>query len=99
MTIPAIANEICGRFHAAFEARCPGRLRGLYLVGSIALDDFQPGRSDVDFVSVTREPVTCDDVAPIHAALATLLPSGYEGSIGARQSEERRARSLAPRDE
>ena len=71
MTIPAIADEICGRFHAAFEARYPGRLLGLYLVGSIALDDFQPGRSDVDFVAVTREPTAFEDVAPIHAELAT----------------------------
>ena len=74
MSIPAIAFEICGRFLAAFEARYPGCLQGRYLVGSIALDDFQPGRSDVDFVAVTREPVGFDDVAPIHADLATTRP-------------------------
>jgi hypothetical protein len=41
MAVPAIADEICARFLEAFDARHPGRLRGLYLVGSIALDDFQ----------------------------------------------------------
>lgn len=30
----------------------PGRIAGFYLVGSAALGDFRPGRSDIDFVAV-----------------------------------------------
>lgn len=70
MTIPAIADGLCVRYLAAFDARHPDRLTGLYLVGSIALGDFQPGRSDIDFVAVTRDPITPGDIEQIHASLA-----------------------------
>ena len=69
MAIPEVADRISARFRAAFAERHPGRLRGLYLVGSIALEDFRPGHSDVDFVAVTQAPVALEDVAPIHAEL------------------------------
>ena len=42
---------------------------GLYLVGSVALDDYRPGQSDVDFVAVTDEPVDPDRVRRAHAEL------------------------------
>lgn len=70
MAVPVIASEICALYQAALDASQPGLLAGLYLVGSIALDDFQAGRSDIDFVAVTTRPVDVGDVAPIHAALA-----------------------------
>lgn len=31
----------------------PDRIRGLYLTGSLALGDYRPGRSDIDFVAVS----------------------------------------------
>ena len=80
MTIPAIADEICARYLAAFDARRTGRLTGLYLVGSIALDDFHSGCSDIDFVAVARDRLTLDDVAPIHAGLRAEFPrSAFDG--------------------
>lgn len=73
----AFASEICAYYLAAMDARHPGLLVGLYLVGSIALDDFQPERSDIDFVAVTTRPVGLDEVAPIHAALAATHPHPF----------------------
>jgi predicted nucleotidyltransferase len=35
------------------DDQLPGRIRGLYLHGSLALGDYRPGRSDVDFVAVS----------------------------------------------
>ena len=35
------------------DDRLPERIRGLYLSGSLALDDYRPGRSDIDFVAVS----------------------------------------------
>ncbi len=35
------------------DDKLPGRIRGLYLSGSLALDDYQAGRSDIDFVAVS----------------------------------------------
>ncbi len=46
-------------------------LRGLYLVGSVALGDFRPGRSDIDFVALLDGPVgDTEALARVHAALA-----------------------------
>jgi predicted nucleotidyltransferase len=39
----------------AVDRTLPGRIAGFYLVGSVALGDFQPGRSDVDFVAVVTQ--------------------------------------------
>jgi hypothetical protein len=38
MQIPAVADDLCRHYTAAFDARHPALLIGLYLVGSIALD-------------------------------------------------------------
>lgn len=35
----------------AYE-RLPDRISGLYLIGSLALDDYRPGQSDIDFVTI-----------------------------------------------
>jgi hypothetical protein len=35
------------------DEKLPGRIGGIYLSGSVALDDYQPGRSDLDFVAVS----------------------------------------------
>jgi aminoglycoside adenylyltransferase-like protein len=49
------------------------RLIGLYVRGSLAIGDFQPDRSDVDFVAVTDGEIVDDGVrglAALHARLA-----------------------------
>jgi hypothetical protein len=54
----------------------PGHVEGLYLVGSLALDDFQPGQSDVDFVAITPTPLQQDEIDRL-AELHELLQSEY----------------------
>jgi len=39
------------------DAELPGLVEGFYLVGSVALGDYRPGASDVDFVAVTADPL------------------------------------------
>lgn len=41
---------------ATFDEVAPRTLEGLYVVGSAALHDWQPGSSDIDIVAVTAEP-------------------------------------------
>jgi hypothetical protein len=55
----------------------PGRITGLYLVGSVALDDYQPGQSDVDFVAVADTPLTPSELSqlgPLHTRLRRAVP-------------------------
>lgn len=44
------------------QRHVPGLVSGLHLVGSIALGDFHPGRSDLDFVAVLDHPATDDEI-------------------------------------
>ncbi|MEY2446250.1 MAG: hypothetical protein QOE00_2830 [Ilumatobacteraceae bacterium] len=54
-----------------------GLVEGLYVVGSFALDDWHPGRSDIDILAITAEPATDEDfgsLRTIHALLAEHQP-------------------------
>lgn len=57
-------------FLASADRSRPGLVEGLYLTGSIALGDFRPGRSDVDFVAVTARRLTAEDVVALRQAHA-----------------------------
>jgi hypothetical protein len=55
------------------DAARPGLLTGFHLVGSIALDDYRPGRSDIDFVATLAAATGPDDLDAlerVHAGLA-----------------------------
>lgn len=74
MAVPSVATDIGEQYLRAFDQRYPGLLTGLYLVGSIALDDYREGASDIDFIAVSAGPVSADRVAPIHADLRSRWP-------------------------
>jgi hypothetical protein len=68
-----VVRHVAGTYLTLADARAPGLIEGLYLVGSVALDDFHPHTSDVDFVAVTRHPLSGSHLAAlrrVHAALA-----------------------------
>lgn len=60
-------GEVTRRYLEVADELLGERVVGLYLVGSVALDDYRPGQSDVDFLAVTAEPLTEGDVAPVGA--------------------------------
>jgi hypothetical protein len=53
----------------AYLADAGDLIDGLYLFGSVALDDFRPGYSDIDFVALVTEPVDEAALASVHAGL------------------------------
>jgi hypothetical protein len=70
--LPDKVRDVVDRHLEAVDAVRPGLIQALYLTGSIALGDYQPGRSDVDFTAFTSRPVGADDVAAlreVHAGL------------------------------
>jgi Domain of unknown function (DUF4111)/Nucleotidyltransferase domain len=70
--LPDNVRDIVGRHLDAVDTARPGLVRALYLTGSIALGDYQPGRSDVDFMAFTSRVVDAGDVAAlrdVHAGL------------------------------
>jgi hypothetical protein len=63
----------------AYLSEAAGLIDGLYLYGSIALDDFRPGRSDIDFVAVTADRLDAVALATLTARHATLPGPPFEG--------------------
>ena len=76
--VNAILHEVHGRVQTMLGAH----FRGMYLYGSLALGDFSPLTSDIDFVVVTDADLPPDRVAALHAMhadlAATWVPWGAE---------------------
>ena len=68
-SIPPDARHMAEQWLAVHDEVAPGLVEGLYLVGSLALDDWQP-RSDIDVVVFTADPATESDAAALEAAHA-----------------------------
>lgn len=65
--LPTLPRAIVDRYLQAADAALPDRVTALYLVGSLALDDYRQDSSDVDFVTVTRDPLTEEELAQVEA--------------------------------
>jgi hypothetical protein len=68
---------------AVLRALVPGvrailgeQLVGIYLFGSLAVGDFDPATSDIDFVAVTAHELTAEELPPLQALHARLFASG-----------------------
>ncbi len=70
--LPAPAEHAVAAWLDAHDRLAPGLVEGLYVVGSIALDDWQP-RSDVDIVAVTADPASESDAELLAAAHAAFV--------------------------
>ena len=88
--LPAGARAALDEYLAALDAALPGVVRGVYVTGSAALGDWQPGRSDLDIVAVTEGPLggpQLDALEALHAGLAgrpyrdaVYVPAGAVGA-------------------
>jgi hypothetical protein len=79
--LPAEVRAVTLRHLEAADAAAPGLIRALYLTGSIALGDYQPGRSDIDFMAFTSRPCSEVDIGLLRGVHAQLeAPACYDGS-------------------
>ena len=53
-------NFVLDHFRSQLQALLDSELMGIYLVGSLALGDFNPRSSDIDFVVVTSTEIDPD---------------------------------------
>lgn len=63
------AQTVLRMFFADLDRRSPGLVTGVYIAGSLALDDPRPGASDIDIVLVRPDTATNDD------SMAALIPA------------------------
>jgi hypothetical protein len=75
--VPEPAHHVAASYLATVDQEAPGLIEGLYLVGSVALDDFHPRTSDIDFVAVTDRPLdlaAVEALRRVHAQMAKRHP-------------------------
>jgi hypothetical protein len=73
MAMHSLVQDIVDAYLSLVDAEAPGLVQGLYLAGSVALSDFHPEASDIDFVAVTSAVCDAAGVAAlerVHARLA-----------------------------
>ena len=63
---PGVA-ALLAAYLAHLDKALPGRLEGLVLFGSLALDDYRPGQSDVDFLALASVPWVGADLCVLAA--------------------------------
>jgi hypothetical protein len=83
-SIPEAAQAIATRYQVMVDEALPGRLEGLYLVGSIALHDYMPGQSDEDFIAVTATALDASEFAvmkKVHDRLTAQIPRPWFSGI------------------
>lgn len=80
MRLHSLVDDIVSTYLTEIDIQAPGLLEGLYLVGSVAMDDFQVGGriarrgpsgasvSDIDFVAITSRSLAEPDLAAIDRA-------------------------------
>lgn len=75
--IPQAVQPVLDAYIAQVQAAIPDLLSAVYLHGSLALGAFQPGLSDLDFISVLSRPSSASDLAQlaaIHQELSQRYP-------------------------
>ncbi|GJE28907.1 nucleotidyltransferase domain-containing protein [Methylobacterium organophilum] len=80
--LPAEAEPVLATYLERLAEEHVPAPRGLYLVGSIALGDFRPGASDIDFVAILDEAPsteTSERLARVHGDLARSGSPHFDG--------------------
>jgi hypothetical protein len=75
--IPEVIQPLLKQYIGQFDQKFPGLLCNVYLVGSIALGEFNPNFSDIDFVTFINRAMTASEVEAlqqIHQQLEKRFP-------------------------
>ena len=71
--MPHDVRSVVTRYLQLVDESLRGHIEGLYLVGSLALEDYQAGQSDIDFVAVTDDPLTAEEMDRLETVHQALL--------------------------
>src|SRR5688500_2815095 len=82
--LPCEVSATMSAYARLVDDKLPERIRGLYLAGSLALDDYRPGRSDIDFVAVSDtalQPSELEMLRRVHTELRRTMPGPELGGV------------------
>src|SRR3954453_12471101 len=95
-TVPWVTvEETCATYLDLADRYAPGLVQGLYLQGSIALGDYRPGISDIDFVAVVSRTPDVRTLASVHADLRRVRGSILFDGLYVEADDLRRDPALA----
>ena len=98
--IPTLINPLLSAYQIALQTQLPTLIQGLYIGGSIALGEFNPRLSDIDFLTILRRPATTAELQQlktIHKTLATQYPQApLSGSYILPDGLGKQAHEVAP---
>jgi len=95
-SLDAEVADTCAAYLALADRYEPGLVQGLYLQGSLALRDYHPGVSDIDFVAVTSRAADPRALARIHALLRRTHGGRFFDGLYVREDDLRRDPELSP---
>ncbi len=96
--VDRLVQCVVGAFLDAIDAEALGLVEGLYLTGSVALADFRPHESDIDFVAVTPARPDASALGALrraHARLQMDHPRPYFDGVYVTREDLRRDPALA----
>jgi hypothetical protein len=80
MRVHPLVQSVVDAYLSAIDAEAPGLVEGFYLTGSVALSDFRPHTSDIDFVAVMVNRPDASAIAALrraHGRLRKRWPQPY----------------------
>lgn len=80
-SLPDGARAALGEYLAALDAALGPAVRGVYVTGSAALGDWQPGRSDLDILTVTAGPLGEAELGALEALHAAMPGRPYRDAV------------------
>jgi hypothetical protein len=89
-------EETCATYLDLADRYAPGLVRGLYLQGSLALGDYRPGISDIDFVAVVSGTPDLRTLATVHADLRRAHGSVFFDGLYVEEDDLRRDPAALP---
>lgn len=96
----ADVNDVLHDFAIRIQTILGNHFRGMYLYGSLALGDFDPHSSDIDFIVVTDDELTDDLIAALQQMHARFdeSPSAWAGKVEAAYIPQEALHHLTPTD-
>lgn len=86
-SLPSEVTPVVSLLVHELEQALPNQIEGIYLVGSLALGDFRPGQSDVDFLAISKPTADMSVLAEVHRTLAAAHPDVHCDGIYLRSGE------------
>jgi hypothetical protein len=85
VALPAAASAAAEELLARLDRELPGRIAGLYIVGSACLGAFRADRSDVDFVAIVRGEFGAEEAGRLRAIHRSLWVAALARDVGLRR--------------